>query len=735
MTRSLSLLAFVAPAIAEAAPFSADTLWISVQYGGIVSIELSRDAAGTPTATAVRELTTSPTLPGGASPGLDFYDGVLYYGGSDGQVYAVQGDGTASVYASGLPAGASALVGMKFEADGTLLAASYSPAALYRLPPGGGSGPWTPTLGPSMVSGPHNADPDPLTGEIHLADYGAYQVLTYDPVLGELTGSVDLPQPTGILSGCDGLLYVSQHFLGTVAVVDPLAGTTRTLLAGLSYPEGLAKDAYGWMYVVQNDGRVVRFNEAGSSAVLTSIGADADQVVWYGGGTSGPSFTDACGLPISDADGDGVADEDDVCPASATDDTDGDGLCDDVDGCAAEDATGWDANGDGCLDDSDGDGATDDVDVCPDGDDFLDLDGDLAADACDMCPGDALNDQDGDGLCTAEDACPNDYADETTSDDLDGDTVCNSDDVCAAGDDLADSDLDELADACDLCPFDADNDADADGICGDVDTCVGDSRVDADGDSLPDACDTLCPLDPTNDADFDGVCGESDPCPLDVLDDSDGDGSCDSDDLCPGLDDFEDTDGDALVDCRDSCPADVENDGDGDGYCESDDNCEGVANPDQADADGDGVGDLCELDSDGDGVVDDDDNCDLVANASQADGDGDGLGDACDADDDDDGVSDGSDRCAGTPESTPVLRNGCSAAQTCPTTSRWKSHGAYVECVQDVAKDLYERGRISQTERRAIVTAAAQSNVGKKSKDRDREHGGHGHDRDHYCRD
>lgn len=52
--------------------------------------------------------------------------------------------------------------------------------------------------------------------------------------------------------------------------------------------------------------------------------------------------------------------------------------------------------------------------------------------------------------------------------------------------------------------------------------------------------------------------------------------------------------------------------------CQSADNCPGVDNPDQADGDGDGVGDAC-------------DNCTGTSNADQADGDGDGYGDACTA--------------------------------------------------------------------------------------------------------
>ncbi len=72
-------------------------------------------------------------------------------------------------------------------------------------------------------------------------------------------------------------------------------------------------------------------------------------------------------------------------------------------------------------------------------------------------------------------------------------------------------------------------------------------------------------------------------------------------------------------------------DTDADGVLDHEDNCPAVANPDQADTDGDGLGDACDADDDGDGVRDVLDNCPTVANPGQADSDGDGMGDACDA--------------------------------------------------------------------------------------------------------
>jgi hypothetical protein len=103
-------------------------------------------------------------------------------------------------------------------------------------------------------------------------------------------------------------------------------------------------------------------------------------------------------------------------------------------------------------------------------------------------------------------------------------------------------------------------------------------------------------------------------------------------------------------------PADVGSceDADLDGVHDVADNCAGIPNFEQGDADGDGIGDLCEApDSDGDGISDALDNCPTISNRSQSDADRDRIGDACDpcTDRDGDGLgSPGDPACPGGAE-------------------------------------------------------------------------------------
>ncbi len=129
-----------------------------------------------------------------------------------------------------------------------------------------------------------------------------------------------------------------------------------------------------------------------------------------------------------------------------------------------------------------------------------------------------------------------------------------------------DTDADGVPDATDNCPFVANAD-----------------QVDYDNDSMGDACDA----DDDNDgvSDEDEIAAGSDPhnpgSTPEVCDGIDND-------LNEGIDEgFTDTDHDGLADCTDP-------DDDNDGVLDGVDNCPLVPNADQADADHDGIGDVCD---------------------------------------------------------------------------------------------------------------------------------------------
>ena len=226
---------------------------------------------------------------------------------------------------------------------------------------------------------------------------------------------------------------------------------------------------------------------------------------------------DCDGLCLSDADGDGVCDPDEV-PGC----TDGmacnyDGAATDDDGSCSYAEPGLDCDGN-CLADADGDG------IC-DGDEIAGCTDDMACNY-DMAA------TDDDGSCAyAEDGLD---CDGNCLADADGDGICDGDEVPGCTDDMACNYNSEATDDDGSCTYAEDGldcdgnclaDADGDGIC--------------DGNEIPGCTDDMaCNYDMAA-TDEDGSCTYAEDgldCDGNCLADADGDGICDGDEI-PGCTD------------------------------------------------------------------------------------------------------------------------------------------------------------------------------------------------------
>ncbi len=145
-------------------------------------------------------------------------------------------------------------------------------------------------------------------------------------------------------------------------------------------------------------------------------------------------------------------------------------------------------------------------------------------------------------------------------------------------------------------------------------------------------------------------------------------------------------DGDSFMACEDNCPLNANEDQadfDGDGIGDICDNCWETPNSEQDDEDYDGYGDVCDIcpgadddrDDDGDGVPNGCDNCLTAENPDQLDSDGDSFGDMCDIcegfddliDTDEDGVPNGCDICEGFDDLADIDEDGVpDGCDNCP---------------------------------------------------------------------
>lgn len=282
-------------------------------------------------------------------------------------------------------------------------------------------------------------------------------------------------------------------------------------------------------------------------------------------------------LKPGDWDGDNALDENDACPRTfdpGNDDYDLDGKGDVCDNCALvrnseQRDLDQDGIGDACDDDIDGDLVLNLRDYVKE-DPWVDTETDT-----DSATDDTMVETTTETAADTEsdDTAPDSQSDAGTdsASAVDSDSNVNDDDT----DSDSDSSTDEGPDASQLqsrdnCPL-----------------AYNPNQLDIDSDGEGDACDS--------DLDEDGIANELDFCPFDKLI-----SAYVSDSAHTGINCVGDSDGDGIPNYQ------VVN-----GELLALDNCPFKSNPDQADLDGDGIGDGCDVDLDGDGIMDSADNCSI----------------------------------------------------------------------------------------------------------------------------
>ena len=270
-------------------------------------------------------------------------------------------------------------------------------------------------------------------GKLYVVDSAAQKIRRYTDQLVEETsfgspgtgdGQFRFDVTSGIAVRADGHIFVTDGYNHRIQELDAAGnfvakrGGYGGLPGQFALPEDLALSPSGDLLYVADT-----FNHRVQMFCLTT--------------------TAACDA-IVDADGDGLRDYQDDCPAVANPgqaDSDGDGLGDACDACPLD-----------ASNDADGDGVCGNVDNCPNtpNPDQADRDHNGIGDACDTCVADPLGDADKDNVCGTFDDCPFEpnYS-QTDSGGVGTSTPDGIGDACQCGDVSGDG----IVDAADVAAF------------------------------------------------------------------------------------------------------------------------------------------------------------------------------------------------------------------------------------------------------------------------------------------
>lgn len=240
--------------------------------------------------------------------------GTLYAATRSSGIYRFAPDGTLSLFPSML--GLNYPRGIAFDSASNLFVANYFSDEILKFAPDGSG---TVLAFRNGVSFPTDVAIDPV-GNLYVANAGGNTIMKFTPDgQGTFFATNGLGSPVGLAVDGAGNLYVADQLNNTILKFTPDGVGSVFASTGLSAPSDLAFDSAGNLLVANTGNNTIqRFTPSGVGSLFASTGTNA------------PAYIVVEMDPVSDSDGDGVADDVDQCPGSAR------GAVVDLNGCTID---------------------------------------------------------------------------------------------------------------------------------------------------------------------------------------------------------------------------------------------------------------------------------------------------------------------------------------------------------------------------------------------------------------